>query len=139
MKAIEIVQHAHVERRRGGAFFLVAAHVNVLVALAPVSQSVNEPRIAVEGEDDRLVGREQRVEVVIGEPVRMLARGLQLHQIDDVDDADLQLGRVLAQEVDGGERFERRHVAAAGHDDIGLAALVVAGPLPDAQVRLCSA
>ena len=59
--------------------------------------------------------------------------GLQLHQIDDIDDPDLQLGRVLAKDVDGGQRLQRRHVAAARHHHVGLAATVVAGPLPDAE------
>ena len=67
--------------------------------------------------------------------VRMLALRLQRHQVDDVDDADLQLGRVPAQQVDRGQGLERRHVAAAGHHDVGLRALVVAGPLPDAEAR----
>ena len=34
-----------------------------------------------------------------------------------------------------GQRLQRRHVAGAGHDDIGLTATVVAGPLPDADPR----
>jgi hypothetical protein len=42
-----------------------------------------------------------------------------LHQIDDVHDADPQLGQMLAQNRDGGERLERRHVAGARHDDVG--------------------
>src|SRR6266536_2615450 len=67
VEAIEIIQHAHVERRRGGALFLVA----------------------MEGKDDRLVGGEQRVEIVIREAMRVLARGLQRHEIDYVDDAYL--------------------------------------------------
>jgi hypothetical protein len=33
MKAIEIVQHRHIERGRGGTFFLVPAHVQVIVVL----------------------------------------------------------------------------------------------------------
>ena len=33
VKAIEIIQYAHVERRRRGALFLVAAHMDVPVAL----------------------------------------------------------------------------------------------------------
>ena len=106
---------------------------------SPVGQPVNQPRIAVEGEDDRLVGGEQRVEIVIRKPVRMLARRLQLHQVDDVDDANLQVRGVLAEQIDGGQRLQRRHVAAARHDHIGLAAAVVAGPLPDAEPGLRSA
>ena len=125
--------HAHVERRGGGAFLLVAAHVEIAVAGPPVGQPVNQPRIAVEREDDRLVRREQGVEVPVREAVRMLASRLQLHQVHDVDDADLQLRRVAAEQVDGGERLQRRHVAAAGHHHVGLTAAVVAGPLPDPE------
>ena len=84
----------------------------------------------MEGEDDRLVDGEERVEVVVGEAVRMLARRLQAHQVDDVDDADAQLRRERAQEVDGGQRLQRRHVAAAGHDDVGLAAAHRSRPTP---------
>ena len=135
MEAVEVVDHAHVERRGRRSLFLVAAHMNVVVAGPPIGQAVDEPRIAVKGEDDRLVDGEERVEVAIGEPVRMLARRLQRHQIDDVDDAYLELGRVLAQEVDRSQRLERRHVAAAGHHHIRLAAAVVARPWPDAQAR----
>src|SRR5215472_12988067 len=42
VEAIEIVQHAHVERRRGGALFLVAAHVDVRVTRSTVGQPVNK-------------------------------------------------------------------------------------------------
>src|SRR4029450_12247635 len=133
VEAIEIIQHAHVERRRGGALFLVATHMDVIVTGAPVGQSVNQPRVAMEGKDDRLVGGEQRVEIVIREAMRVLARGLQRHEIDYVDDAYLQIGSVPSKEVDSGKGLQRRHVTAARHHDIGLAALVVAGPLPDAE------
>ena len=65
--------------------------------------------------------------------VRVLAGRLQLHQVDDVDDAHLQLRQVLAEQLHGRQRLQRGHVAAAGHHHVGLAALVVAGPLPDAD------
>src|SRR5262245_40709006 len=65
VEAVQFVEHAHVEWRRGGALLPVAAHVYVVVARSPVGEAVNEPRIAVEGEDDRLGCGEQRVEVVI--------------------------------------------------------------------------
>ena len=63
----------------------------------------------------------------------MLALRLQLHQVDDVDHPDLQIGQMLAKDRDGRQNLERRRVAAAGHHDVRLAALVVAGPLPDAD------
>src|SRR5205814_10184668 len=136
VEAIKIIQHAHVERRRRRPFLFVAAYVNVRVTFTPISQPMNEPRIAVKGEDNRLVRREERVEFVVGQTMRMLARRLQLHQIDNIDDADFQLGRVLSKEVDGSERLQGRHVAATGHHDIGFAALVIAGPLPDPEPLL---
>ena len=69
----------------------------------------------------------------------MLGVGLEAHQVDDVDDANLELGQVLAQDRGGGERLERRDVAAAAEHDVGLAAAVVRRPLPDADARACSA
>ena len=116
-----------------GALLFVAAHMEVVVARAPVGQSVNQRWIAMEGKDDWLVGREQRIEIVIRHTVRVFTRGLQLHQIDDIDDANLEIGRVSSKQVDSGERLQRWHVTAASHHDIGLAAVVVAGPLPNTQ------
>src|SRR5690348_10391120 len=132
MEPIEVVEHDHVERRGRRALFLVAAHVDVPVVRAAIREPVDEPRIAVEGEHDRLVGGEERVELAVGEPVRMLDVGLEAHQVDDIDDAHLQVGKLAAEQVDGGERLQRRHVAAAGHDDVGIAG-VVRCPLPDAD------
>src|SRR5207244_7399057 len=57
MEAVEVVQHHHVERRGGRAFFLVAAHVEVLVVGAAIREPMNQPRVTVEGEDDRFVTR----------------------------------------------------------------------------------
>ena len=100
---------------------------------APVGQPVDEPGVAVVGEDDRPVGREERVELAVGQPVGMLRLRLEAHEVDDVDDPDLQVGQVLAQDVHRGQRLERRDVAGAGHDDVRLDALVVAGEVPDAD------
>ena len=65
--------------------------------------------------------------------MRMLDVRLQLHEIDDVDHADFQIGQVLAQDRDGGQRLQGGDIAAAGHDDVGCDVLVVTGPLPDAD------
>ena len=62
METVHIVQYGHVERRGDGAFFLVAADMNVIVVGAPVSQPVDQPRISMKSEDDRLVLGEQLVE-----------------------------------------------------------------------------
>lgn len=66
VEAREFVPHAHIKRRRCRAFFLVPAHVHVVVIVAAICETVNEPRIAVKGKDDRQTVREQRVEIGIG-------------------------------------------------------------------------
>src|ERR1051325_2959473 len=82
-------------------------------------------------EDDRLVGREQRVEIAVGEPVRMFLMRLQGHQIDNIDDPDLELRQMLPKEGHCRQSFQSRHIAGAGHHNIGLAALIVARPFPN--------
>ena len=94
---------------------------------------MDQPGIAVVGEDDRLVCGEQGVEVAVAQAVGMLGAGLEGHQVHDVDDADLEFGDVLAQHFDRGQRFERGDIAGAGHHHVGLAAGIVAGPRPDAE------
>ena len=42
---------------------------------------------------------------------------------------------MLPQQVDGRQRFERGNVPRAGHDDVRFRALVIAGPVPDADSR----
>ena len=68
-------------------------------------------------------------------PCGCSVRGLQRHQIDDVDHADLEIREVLAQKIHGGERLQRGDVAGAGHHHVRLAACVVARPVPDADAR----
>ena len=63
----------------------------------------------------------------------MFARGLQGHQIHHVDHADLQVRQILSQEVDCGEGLKRRNISAARHHHVRFAALIAAGPLPDAH------
>src|SRR5512132_4586690 len=65
VEPIEFVQHTHVERRARRTLFFIAAYVKIPVARSPVRKPVNQPGVAVEGEDDWLVCSEQRVEIVI--------------------------------------------------------------------------
>ena len=97
VKAVEIVEDDHIERRGRRAFFLVAANVELRVIGAAVGQAVNQPRVAVKGENDGFVFGEQRVEIRVGESVRMFFFGLQFHQVDDVDNADFEVGKFLPQ------------------------------------------
>ena len=133
VEAIQVVQHRHVEGRGDGALFLVTADVKVAVVGAAVGEPVDQPRVAMEGEDHRPVLGEELVEVHVAQAMGMLDLRLQLHQVDDVHHADFQVGQMLAQDGDGGERLQCRHVATAGHDYVRRHGLVVAGPLPDAD------
>ena len=65
----------------------------------------------------------------------MLARRLELHEVDDIDDPHFQLWRVLLEKLDRGEGLQGRNVAAAGHDHVRLPAEIVARKLPDSQAR----
>ena len=69
--------------------------------------------------------------------MRVFALRLQLHQIHDVDDADLQRREMLTKQIHGGQRLQRRHVAATGHHDIWLAPLSLLAhsqiPMPAVQ------
>jgi hypothetical protein len=59
MEPVEVIQHAHVEGGGGRSRFLVTAHMDVVVTVPPIGEAVNEPRIDMEGEDDRLVDGEE--------------------------------------------------------------------------------
>ena len=62
----------------------------------PVGQAMDQPRISVIGEDHRPVRGEERVELDIGKAVRMLGFGLEFHQVHDIDNSNLQIGKVPA-------------------------------------------
>src|SRR5579885_3266192 len=88
------------------AHLAVASHVQVVMIRAPVGELVNQPRVAVEVEDDRAVACEKAVEVAIGKSVGMLARRLHHEQIDHVDEADFETGKLLAKDRGRRERLD---------------------------------
>ena len=55
-----------------GPFLLVRADMKIPMVRPTVGQPVDEPRVAVIGEDDGFVGREEGVKVAVGEAVGML-------------------------------------------------------------------
>ena len=72
MKPVEVVADDHVEGGRRRPFLLLAADMDVAVVGAAVGQPVDQHRIAVMGDDDRLVGRKQpfrRSAVRAGRPI----------------------------------------------------------------------
>src|ERR1039457_1105187 len=63
--AVEIVQRHHVERGCGGALLLITAHMEIVMVVPAVCELMNHGGIAMEGEDHRLIGREQFVEILV--------------------------------------------------------------------------
>ena len=88
MKTVKGVEHNHVKWCGSGSFFFVAAHVKIVVVSTAISQAMNQPRIAVVGENDRLAGGKQGIEFLAGQAVRVFLLWLQGHQVDHVDKAD---------------------------------------------------
>ncbi len=68
---------------------LIAPDVQIPEIGPAISQSVDHPGISVEGENDRLILREQGIERPVGETVRMLARRWQLQQVDHFQQSHL--------------------------------------------------
>ena len=87
----------------------------------------------MEVEDDRFVVREQAVEVPVREAVRMLGGGDEPVEVHHVDEADLEIGEVLAQQHHRRQRLLGGNVAGTGHHHVRLRALVVARLPPDAD------
>ena len=83
------------------------------------------------GKDNRLVRGEHGVELAVGQPMRMFARGLEGHKIDHIDDADSDVREMPAQQIHGRKGLECWDISGTGHHDIGLASPVGRGPLPD--------
>lgn len=115
------------------ALFPVAPDVDVVTAGPAVDEAVHEPGVRVEVEDDGLVVGEEGGPLLVLEAVGVVIVVDELEQVDNVDAADLELGEVLQQQVNGGERLAGRNVAAAGHDQVGLLAGVGAELRPDAD------
>ena len=97
MKPVQVVLHPHVKGRRDRALFLVTPDVEVAVGPA-IGQPMHERGISVEAEDDMLIFGEKRIVIGFVQAVRVLARGLQPHQIDDIDHPYFQIWQMLGEE-----------------------------------------
>src|SRR5271166_3725063 len=95
-EAIDFVVHRQFHWRVDVALLFVSPYMQSLV-LAGVGQPMNQIRIGVEVENNRLVDREQRIVIQIRQPVGMFGAWLQLEQVDDVDEPDFQVRKLLSQ------------------------------------------
>ena len=134
VEPVHVVHHDHVERCRRGALLDVAAHMEVVVSVPPVREAVDEPRVAVVGEDHRPVLGEDGVVLAVAESVRMLTLALETHQVDHVDDPDAQPGHALTDDGCRGEHLQRRDITRRCEDDVRfLIRPLVPCPFQDAQ------
>ena len=112
--------------------------MKIVMVVPAIGQPVDHSRIAVEGKDHWLVAREQRVEIPVLQPMRVLGLRLQGHEVDHVHNADTNVRNVVSQERHGRESFERGDIACAGHDHVGIVRIVLAHcqmPAPTVQWR----
>jgi hypothetical protein len=130
-ESIRAVSDGELERGIDVSLFVVASNVDVGGSLSLVNQAVNEEGVRVEVEDDGLVVGEDRVELVIGQSVGMVLVAGQLEQVDNIDESDLEIGKVSSQQGSGGERFLGDDVTTRSHDHIGLFIGAGTGPFPD--------
>ena len=97
VEAVNLVENGQLQGSVNVALFLVTPHMDAVLVRAAIHQLVNQPGIAVEVEDYRLVRGEQGVEVPIVQAVGVLPFGHQLEQVYHVDEAHLQVGELLPQ------------------------------------------
>ena len=71
VEAVDIILHAHIERRGDGAFLLVAMDRQVAVGTL-VGQLMDQGRVTMECEDDRLILGEQSIVISVRQAMRML-------------------------------------------------------------------
>ena len=83
-EAVNLVANRQLKRCVDASLLFVTAHVQIVVVVAAVSQTMDHPGIGMEIEDDRLIEREQAVKVAIGQTVWMLCIRLQPEEIHHV-------------------------------------------------------
>ncbi len=130
-EAVNVVVDRQFQRRIECFLFSLYPAADVGMIRAPVRQAVNQLRIAVKVEHDWLVDREQGIELAVRESVRMFARRLERNRSITLMKRILRSGNSLRRQIGSSQRFLRRDVAGGSHHQIGLAALIVAGPIPD--------
>ena len=131
-EAVGLVIDGQFHRRVDVAFLLVSAHVKRLV-LAGVGQAVDQPGITMEVEDDRLVGREQRIEIRSVSPCGCSVLGCSLKRSTTLMKRIFRSGNSSRSNDRRGERLLCRDIAGRSHDQVRLATLVVTGPVPNAD------
>src|SRR6266436_1420917 len=72
-EAIGLIANGEFQRRVDVALLLVAAHVNVVLALPAVGEAVDQPRVTVKVKDHGLVRSKNGLELTVRHTVRVLS------------------------------------------------------------------
>ena len=120
VEAVQVVHDRHVEGRRDRALFLVAPDVQVAVGPA-VGQPVDQPGVSVEGEDDVLVFREERIVIRCrSSPCGCSVSGSSFIRSTTLTTRIFSSGRCSRRMETAASDLQRGHVAAAGHHHVRL-------------------
>src|ERR1700751_3712330 len=130
-EAVDLVFDREFQWRVDISLFLVAAYMHAFMVLPAIGQAMNEPGIAMEVENHRLVYREKRVKIAVGQPVRVVLNWLQLKQVHNIHVTNPQVWKFLTKQHNRRERFLSGSISCRGHDQVRLSSLIVAGLLPD--------
>ena len=84
MEAAQLVLHPHVKGRRDRPPFIAISDVQS-AAVTAADQAVNHPRVSMNAKDNVFIIREERVVILVGQPLRVLRARPQLHETDDID------------------------------------------------------
>src|SRR4030095_5150090 len=107
--------------------------MEIRVVCAVIRQSMYQPWVAVEVEDNRFVVSEQAIKIRVRQSMGMLSRCLQPQQIYHIDKANLEVWKLFPQHRVGSQSLLRGNVTGASQDDIRLLTLVSARPRPDSD------
>src|SRR5664279_1285350 len=91
VEPVKFVLYSDVECRSDSAFFNVTPDMYIPVGAA-VGQTMNQPWISMKTKNYMFVYRKERIEIRFIKTVWVLAGRLKLHQIDDIDHPDFQIG-----------------------------------------------
>jgi len=92
-----LIADGQLERGIDVALLLVASDVDVQLSGTLVGQTMDEPWVGVEVEDDGFVICEDGFPFAIRQAVRVVDFGNQLEEVDDVDETDLEVGEEVAE------------------------------------------
>ena len=91
-KTVGLIADGKLQRRVDVALFLVAAHVDIVLAGPAVGEAMDQPRVSVEVEDHGLVRGENSLELTVCQTVRVFGIRHQFEQVHDVHEPDLHVG-----------------------------------------------